>query len=164
MVDRTDPLPAMTHLTQALLRVAEDGIYLGVGLLLAVGGVILLFQAGVTLVTTVGESVEEAVKATLDLLLLVFIFVELLGAVRTTIRERKLVAEPFLIIGIIASIKEIVVVSISAKDNFGTADGSFEDAMLEIGILTTTTLILGLAIFLLRKTTHPEPDPAHEPG
>jgi len=69
----------------------------------------------------VGEGVEEAVKATLDLLLLVFIFVELLGAVRTTIRERKLVAEPFLIIGIIASIKEIVVVSISAKDNFGTA-------------------------------------------
>ncbi len=48
MVDRTDPLPAMTRLTQALLRVAEDGIYLGVGLLLAVGGVILLFQAGVT--------------------------------------------------------------------------------------------------------------------
>jgi hypothetical protein len=31
MVDRTDPLPAMTRLTQALLRVAEDGIYLGVG-------------------------------------------------------------------------------------------------------------------------------------
>jgi len=46
MVDRTDPLPAMTHLTQALLRVAEDGINLGVGLLLAVGGVILLFRQG----------------------------------------------------------------------------------------------------------------------
>ncbi len=157
MVDRTDPLPAMTHLTQALLRVAEDGIYLGVGLLLAVGGVILLFQAGVTLVTTVGESVEEAVKATLDLLLLVFIFVELLGAVRTTIRERKLVAEPFLIIGIIASIKEIVVVSISAKDNFGTADGSFEDAMLEVGILAGLVVALALAMFLSRlKEREPE--------
>jgi uncharacterized membrane protein (DUF373 family) len=157
MVDRTDPIPGMTRATQALLRVAEDGIYIGVGLLLTVGGIALLFQAAVTLVTTMGEGVEEAVKATLDLLLLVFIFVELLGAVRSTVRERKLVAEPFLIIGIIASIKEIVVVSISAKDNFGNPDGSFEDAMLEIGILAGLVVALALAMFLSRlKEREPE--------
>ena len=46
----------------------------------------------------------------LDGLLLVFILVELFGAVRTTVAERTLVAEPFLVVGIIAPIKEIVVV------------------------------------------------------
>ena len=52
----------------------------------------------------------------LDLLLLVFIVVELLYAVRTTLAERELVAEPFLLVGIIASIKEIVVLSVKAPD------------------------------------------------
>ncbi|MDQ3344368.1 MAG: phosphate-starvation-inducible PsiE family protein, partial [Actinomycetota bacterium] len=132
-------------------------IYIGVGLLLTVGGIALLIQAAVTLVTSMDAGVEEAVKATLDLLLLVFIFVELLGAVRSTVRERKLVAEPFLIIGIIASIKEIVVISISAKDDFGSADGSFEDAMLEVGILAGLVVALALAMFLSRlKEREPE--------
>jgi len=157
MADDTDPFPALTRSTQALLRIAEDGIYIGVGLLLTVGGIALLIQAAVTLVTSMGAGVEEAVKATLDLLLLVFIFVELLGAVRSTVRERKLVAEPFLIIGIIASIKEIVVISISAKDDFGSADGSFEDAMLEVGILAGLVVALALAMFLSRlKEREPE--------
>ncbi|MDQ3529318.1 MAG: phosphate-starvation-inducible PsiE family protein [Actinomycetota bacterium] len=157
MADDTDPFPALTRSTQALLRIAEDGIYIGVGLLLTVGGIALLIQAAVTLVTSMDAGVEEAVKATLDLLLLVFIFVELLGAVRSTVRERKLVAEPFLIIGIIASIKEIVVISISAKDDFGSADGSFEDAMLEVGILAGLVVALALAMFLSRlKEREPE--------
>jgi hypothetical protein len=34
-----------------------------------------------------------------------------LGAVRVTVRERRLVAEPFLMVGIIAGIEEIVVVA-----------------------------------------------------
>jgi hypothetical protein len=35
----------------------------------------------------------------LSVLLLVFVFVELLGAVRVTIRERQLITEPFLLVG-----------------------------------------------------------------
>jgi hypothetical protein len=42
--------------------------------------------------------------------------VELLFAVRSTVEKRELLAEPFLLVGIIASIKEIVVLSVeSAK-------------------------------------------------
>ena len=59
----------------------------------------------------VDDGVVAATTETLSILLLVFIFVELLGAVRVIIRERRLVAEPFLLVGIIAAIKEIVVVA-----------------------------------------------------
>ncbi len=41
----------------------------------------------------------------LDALLLVFIFVELLYAVRTTLKERQIVAEPFLIAGILTAMR-----------------------------------------------------------
>jgi len=133
------------------IRLLEDIIYVAVAVLLAVGAGALLVSAAVTLFSDLLHDTEEAVKSVLDLLLLVFILVELLGAVRTTLRERKLVAEPFLIVGMIASIKEIVVVSISAKESFGAPDGSFDDAMLEIAVLSALLLTLALAMFLTRK-------------
>ena len=149
--------PDRIERANAGIRMLEDVIYVGVALLLAVGAGALLVSAGVTLVTDLLHDTEEAVKGVLDLLLLVFILVELLGAVRTTLRERKLLAEPFLIVGMIASIKEVVVVSISAKDSLGAADGSFEDAMLEIGLLAALLVALALAMFLTRlKERQPE--------
>ncbi|MDT7731472.1 MAG: hypothetical protein QOK45_1725 [Mycobacterium sp.] len=50
----------------------------------------------------------------LDGLLLVFIFVELLYAVRSCMRSHEIVAGPFLIVGILAGTKEIVVLSVAA--------------------------------------------------
>ena len=47
----------------------------------------------------------------LDALLITFILVELLSAVRATLEERTLVAEPFILVGIIATIKELVVLA-----------------------------------------------------
>ena len=139
------------------IHLFEDVIYVGIAFLLVIGAGALLVTAASTLVTGLLEDSEEAVKGVLDLLLLVFIMVELLGAVRTTLRERKLLAEPFLIVGMIASIKEVVVVSISAKDSAGAGDGKFEDAMLEIGLLAALLVALAFAMFLSRlKEREPE--------
>ena len=147
--------PALTRVTQSGLRWAEDAIYLVVALVLSVGAIALLVQAIVALATGVAEGVEEAVKKTLDLLLLVFILVELLGAVRTTVNERKLVAEPFLIVGMIATIKEVVVAAIDAKDLIGKPE--FGDAMIEIGALAGLLVALAIASFLMRlKEREPE--------
>ena len=139
------------------IRLLEDIIYVAVAALLVVGAGALLVTAAVTLFTELLTHPEEAVKSVLDLLLLVFILVELLGAVRTTLRERKLIAEPFLVVGMITSIKEIVVVSISAKDSFGAPDSNFENAMLEIAVLAGLLVALSLAMFLSRlKEREPE--------
>ena len=62
---------------------------------------------------------EQSILDLLDVLLLVFIVVELLFAVRSTVEERELLAEPFLLVGIIASIKEIVVLSVEAAKEVG---------------------------------------------
>jgi uncharacterized membrane protein (DUF373 family) len=102
------------------------------------------------------------ILALLDGLLLVFIITELIHTVRAVIDERVLVAEPFLIVGIVAAIRRLVVVSAEAKDLLGKPE--FGDAMTEIGILTGTVVILALAIFLLRNTTRSEPTSEHEPG
>ena len=86
----------------------------------------------------------------LDTLLLVFIVVELMSAVRTTLSERHLIAEPFLIVGIIVSIKEIVVLFVKAAENTGN-DESFQDQLWQIGVLGVVVLLLGTTAWLLRR-------------
>jgi uncharacterized membrane protein (DUF373 family) len=86
----------------------------------------------------------------LDSLLLVFIFVELLYAVRTTITERQIVAEPFLIAGILASIKEILLLSVKAANEYLSKGPEFARAMVELGLLGGLILLLSVAIVLLR--------------
>ena len=94
----------------------------------------------------------------LSVLLLVFVFVELLGAVRVTIRERRLIAEPFLLVGIIASIKEIVVIA-GAETEPEDEWQAFVEAMIEIGVLAGVILVLAISTLLLRRK---EREPSEE--
>ena len=136
-------------------RIAETGIYLVVAVILCAGSALLLGDAAYQLVDGLSDGVDEAAANTLDALLLTFIFVELLSAVRSTIRVRGLVAEPFLLVGIIASIKEIIVIA-GTEEAHGDA---FRESMIEIGVLGGLVLVLALAAYLLRVKER-EPDEA----
>ena len=127
---------------------AEGLLYAVVGLVLVGSAAVALGAIAYDLVTHIDDGALDAVAVALDGLLLVFILIELLGAVRATVAERQLVAEPFLIVGIIASIKAIVVTSLETRDLHGEA---FDDAMLEIGILGGVVLLLAVASFLVRR-------------
>lgn len=128
---------------------AEDLIYVVVAVLLVVVAGVALVD-GVGKLLHLGGEIEVGLLDVLDLLLLVFIVVELLYAVRTTIKRRELLAEPFLLVGIIASIKEIVVLSVKAADDAGTG-AAFRDQVIEIGVLGVLVLALALAAYLLRR-------------
>ena len=103
---------------------------------------------------------QTPVLEVLDAVLLLFIIVELLFAVRATVARRELVAEPFLVVGIIASIKEIVVISVKAAEATGKGD-VFRDEVTLVGVLGVLTLLLALAAFLLRRKER-EPDEGRE--
>jgi hypothetical protein len=69
--------------------------------------------------------------------------------VRTILSKREVVAEPFLVVGIIASIKEIIVLSVEAADFVGKEE-RFTHAIVEVGVLGLLVLALALAAILLR--------------
>jgi uncharacterized membrane protein (DUF373 family) len=146
--DTVDPFPARVD---GALQAAENVIYCLVTLVLIAGAVALLAQSAFYLATSLHEGVVEAVKNVFDSLLLVFILVELLSAVRETMRERKIVAEPFLLIGIIASIKEVVVLAVGAKDDIDSDVEAFRTAMLGVGSLSALPLVLSVAILMVRR-------------
>jgi uncharacterized membrane protein (DUF373 family) len=134
-------------------RIVETGIYITIAVILCAGSALLLGDAVYQLIDGLSDGVDEAAANTLDALLLTFIFVELLSAVRSTIRVRGLLAEPFLLVGIIASIKEIIVIA-GTEETHGDA---FRESMIEIGVLGGLVLVLALAAFLLRlKERQPE--------
>ncbi len=148
--DGADGPPRYVRIGNALLAVTEDVIYVGIAVLLSASAGVLLLSAARGLMTVTGDgSASDVVLEVLDRLLLVFIVVELLFAVRVILGKREVVAEPFLVVGIIASIKEIIVLSVKAADYVGKGD-KFTHAIIEVGVLGGLVLALAVAAIMLR--------------
>jgi len=151
----------IAHPADRALRLAENAVYTLAGALLAGGAVMVLVAVGYHLILDIDEGVEKSITTALDGLLLVFILLELLAAVRATMTEHKLVAEPFLVAGLIAAIKEIIVVSLGAKDTMGKDSPAFDDAMVQISVLGGIVLLLSVATYLVRRKER-EPEEQEE--
>jgi uncharacterized membrane protein (DUF373 family) len=136
----------VARVTDRCLHAAEDLVYALTGLLLVGGALVVVVHAVYKFATSASQGVIEAVEASVGSLLIVFILVELLSAVRTVITERRLVAEPFLIVGILAAIKEMVSLS-----TFRIHDQKVTDAMLTVGGLAAVVIGLAVAILVLRR-------------
>jgi len=148
---------------QGAFGFVEDGFYVGVALALSLAGIALFGYVIYDFIKSVtdGGSFTVLILELLDGLLLVFILTELIHTIRAVIDNKVLVAEPFLVVGVVAAIRRLVVVSAEAKRLFGKP--AFTDAMLEMGVLTAVIFGLALSIFLLRRTDSSEPQPQHEP-
>ena len=146
-----------------LLGYGEFLIDTVVALALIVGGTILLGVVMYDFVSGLGQGpFVVVVLELLSGLLLVFIFTELITTIRVVIARRKVVVEPFLIVGIVAAVRRLIVISAEAENLLGTA--KFRDVMLEIAILAGTVLLLGATVLLLRikraEDDEPIPGPA----
>ncbi len=142
--------------TTRALHIAEDVIYSLTALLLTAGAFVVLVQAVYQFSVQVPEGVIHAVELALNSLLIVFILVELLSAVRSAITEHKLIAEPFLLVGMLAAIKELVV-----ESTFRVATQKPTDVAWRMGVLTGVVLALAAATLIMRRRErepeeHPE--------
>ncbi len=138
--------------SDALERV-EDGIYVIVSILLVVAGAVLLWSAILEIVQ--GPKPSILLLDTLDKGLILFIIAELLHTVRITIKERTLVAEPFLIVGLIAGIRRILILTAQAAQ--GTGSFSAGSQGVELVLLILLVLVMtGAVIFYHRFYTSRE--------
>ena len=133
-----------------VLLFLEDAVYWAIALVLVIGSGALIVSQFNTLLRLRDAPAKDVIVDVLDGLLLIFIFVELLYAVRSCLRSHEIVAEPFLIVGILAGIKEIVVLSVEAAALLNKGP-EFARAVVEIGVLGAVVLVLALAAFVLRE-------------
>ncbi|MGU3652483.1 phosphate-starvation-inducible PsiE family protein [Mycolicibacterium sp. A43C] len=143
-----------------VLSIVEDAVYWGIAVILVAGAVALLVAQVKTMFSLLDAPTSNVMLELLDGVLLIFIFVELLYAVRTSLRSHEIAVEPFLIVGILACIKEIVVQSVEAAKLVGQGP-EFARTIVQTGVLGALVLVLAVAAWVLRQrrlATAPDED------
>lgn len=137
---------------------AEDVIYVGMGVLLAFSAAALLVTGAIALWSASRSGAPlEAVIGLLDRTLLVLMLVELLYTVRVSFRQHALLPEPFLIVGLIAATRRILVVTAEFSLKGEAARGNLRDGLLEIGLLTIMVVALVGSLLMLRRREGEKP-------
>ena len=132
----------------------ESAVLILIGVVLVLVAVLLLGSSCVTLYHSVTENVirRDAIEI-LDSVLLVMMTMEIVYTVAISLRSHTLVAEPFLIIGAIAAIRRMLVITAT------TAEGSdlpaiehFRNTLVELALLAGTVVAMAISIYILRKS------------
>ena len=144
------------------MAMVEMVIYAALGVILSFAAVYALFTACQTLWhgLAAGESAKTIVEV-IDRLLAVLMLVEILHTVRISIRSHTLVTEPFLVVGLIATIRRMLVITLDAANltsgsnwaNDGQA--RLRASLLELGLLGAIVIVLVISIYILRKSQSP---------
>ena len=142
-----------------IIKHAEQSVYVVIGGLLVLalilallGSLTLLFQGARDLSRT------DAIFQIIDRLLFVLMLVEILHTVHASIRSGTLVCEPFLIVGLIACIRRILVITletsqITQPERWGTGNMPlFQASMTELGVLALLIVVLVGSIRFTRHT------------
>ena len=156
---RAEPSRTEAQLTNWLARWfsrVEDLVYVGLAVILAALALGLLVDGAVSFVQAVlANELAVRVAALLDRLLLILMVVEILYTVQVSLREHTLVPEPFLVVGLIAAMRRILVLTAEFSDILSEGGDTFRNAMIELGVLTFLVLALVIALGLLRRRATP---------
>lgn len=134
------------------INVSEDIIYVAIAVLLVVSASVLLVTSALTFIQQIqAENIAKTAVRMLDKLLLVLMMVEILYTVRVSFQEHTLIAEPFLIVGLIAAIRRVLVITAETWNIAEVDPQRFRMAMLEMALLTFMIITVVVSIILLRK-------------
>lgn len=142
---------------------AERGLYWTVGLALILGAAVFLgYTVWEAATAFLGGSVAHAILHLFDRSLLVLMLAQIVYTTLSFLRQGALQVEPVLVVGIIAVVRRILVVTAvmggTLREAGSTAE-TFREIVLELGLLALTVLALAIAVYLLRGRKQ---DPAAE--
>ena len=141
---------------------------MALGILLALAAILGIVSGGVSLWHALQEHGDaNSLVLTIDRLLFVLMVVEILHTVRVSFRSGTLVCEPFLVVGLIASIWRVLVITLkssqaSQPDNWTPESQQlFNSTMLELGVLGGLILVMVISIYMLRRSGWPAEKSKH---
>lgn len=150
----------IVHAATTAFGYVEHGVYIVLGLLLSLATFLELGTVALQLLHGFGNwSGGEVILPIIDRLLFVLLLVEVLHTVRASIRTGGLTPEPFLIVGLIASIRRVLVITLQTSEATKPGGWSAENAaiiqgaMLELAVIGGLILILVVSLYLLGRTS-----------
>lgn len=154
-INRLGAAAGGVFLTVETLAYIVLGIMLALAVLIGAGGAVAaLWDA----IRAHGEA--GALVGAVDRLLFVLMVVEVMHTVRVSFRSGKLVCEPFLIVGLIASIRRVLVITLeTSQAHAGGAPSAGAQALLaatmrELAVLGGLILVMVVSIYMLRRSDH----------
>jgi uncharacterized membrane protein (DUF373 family) len=148
----------LVNISSDLFRYIEHVVYALLGIMLSIGAFLALGNAAVQLWRGMADwTSSEATFAIVDRLLFVLLLIEILHTVRASIRSGGLTCEPFLIVGLIASIRRVLVITLQTSE--ATKPGNFSaesqaivhEAMIELTVIGGLILVLVVSLYLLGR-------------
>ena len=137
------------RLFTGVLDAFERVAYLAIALALSVPIVMLVISAAMSMLEVSEVGVLQTALGVLDRVLLAFIFVELIDTVRVTVRERGiLIAEPFLLVGLIAVVRRILLLTAELER---VSAEEFRNMLIELGVMTGLVIVLTIALYFTRR-------------
>src|SRR5438132_10095630 len=147
---RLDAHPWREWILRGFIRV-EDAVYVGLGTVLAAMALALLVAVAIAFAQAVlTETLPSHAVALLDRLLLILMIVEILYTVQVSFSEHALVPEPFLSVGLIATIRRPLGLTAEFARLVESTTAAFRAAMLELGLLTVRIVALFVSPVVLK--------------
>ncbi|MEO8897920.1 MAG: phosphate-starvation-inducible PsiE family protein [Candidatus Dormibacter sp.] len=134
------------------MRLFIDLVQYGVAVVLIVLAVVVLIRSFIDFLGNVGGYPETLVSA-VDGVLVVIILVDILRTVLTHLEGWGFPFRPFLVIGIIAAVRDILAVSTRltlASGGTGSGQIPLTQSLLELGTSAGVVLVLAVALLLTR--------------
>jgi len=148
----------MNRAADALLWV-EHAAYVALGFMLCITALVALAGAAMLLIQGIADwSQTSTIFRIIDRLLFVLMLIEIMHTVRASLSSGSLSCEPFLVVGLIASIRRVLVITLESSDLSRGATGApeaehlFRAAMIELGVLGMLILVMVVSIYVLHQT------------
>lgn len=130
----------------------ESVVLFAIAIVLSLLAVLLLFSSIQSLITAVqGGVIRDQAIEILDSVLLVMMTMEIVYTVTISIEHHILQAEPFLIVGAIAAIRRMLVIT-AKSTRLETQPALFQSTLIELGLLAFTIVAISGSIFILRRS------------
>lgn len=144
-------VPARKWITR-VFSIVEDVVYVGLGLLLAGCAIVLLGDGVVNFIQQFGTMTPFAnTIGLLDRILLILLIIELLYTVQVSFREHAVVPEPFLLVGLIAAIRRVLLLTAEFSQVRPIDEAAFQHFVIELVVLTVLIVALAFSLLLLKK-------------
>ena len=158
MADGYSEKGRVIRLSTDLFLHIELVVYVALGALLSITALLTLASAALLLLEGMRDwNSTSAIFLIVDRLMFVLMLIEILHTVRGSVRSGAITPEPFLIIGLIASIRNVIVITLKSSgitaEGVGSIDGEklFRSSIVELAVLGALILIFVISIYMLRR-------------
>jgi phosphate starvation-inducible membrane PsiE len=138
-----------------MLGSSESTVLVLIGIALVLVAVVLLYSGMYDLSKAVRlgpKEIEDKAIDILNVVLLVMMTMEIVYTVAVSLESHMLKAEPFLLVGMIAGIRRMLVITATSTKHEDRPD-QFHNMLVELGLIALTVVALAVAIWILRYSS-----------